>query len=309
MFFRYQPGWFPIECPFCRNGPINEDRVAIVWLSSYPKSGNTWTRVFLANLFLNPDKPVDINTLPNFTFGEHRGEYYEKFSGKKLSELSDEEINQLRPAVQRHIASASRQQTLFVKTHSAVTHLDGVPTILPEVTDGAIYIVRNPLDVAVSYAHHLAITFDEAVDAMGVSSNRLATVDNFAFQLLGSWTDHVRSWLTAPGLRPHVMRYEDMLTRPELAFGSLVKFLRLPENPARLRKAIQFSSFKTLSAQESERGFIEASKKAERFFRQGKSAVWQTTLTSAQIDKIVRDHGEFMTKFGYLKKDGTPVRV
>ena len=105
------------------------------------------------------------------------------------------------------------------------------------------------------------------------------------------------------------MRYEDMLTRPELAFGSLVKFLRLPENPARLRKAIRFSSFKTLSQQESEHGFIEASKKAAKFFRSGKSAVWQTELQPAQIDKIIHDHRDFMLKFGYLKKDGTPVRV
>lgn len=283
--------------------------MAIVWLSSYPKSGNTWTRVFLANLFANSDKPVDINSLPNFTFGEHRGEYYERFSGKTLPELTDEEINQLRPTVQRHIASAGRQQTLFVKTHSAITHLEGVPTILPEVTDGAIYIIRNPLDVAVSYSHHLDISYDEAVDAMGISSNRLATVDNFAFQLLGSWTDHVRSWLMAPGLQPHVMRYEDMLTRPEVAFGSLVRFLRLPENPTRLRKAIKFSSFKTLAKQESDHGFIEASKKAKRFFRAGKSAAWQTELNQGQIDKIVHDHGEYMLKFGYLRKDGKPVRV
>lgn len=283
--------------------------MGIVWLASYPKSGNTWTRVFLANLFLNPEKPVDINTLPQFTFGEHRGEYYEQFSGKKLSELSDEEINQLRPTVQRHIATAGRNQLLFVKTHSAITQLEGVPTILPEVTDGAVYIIRNPLDVAVSYAHHLAISYDEAVEAMGVSSNRLATVDNFAFQLLGSWTDHVRSWLTAPGLQPHVMRYEDMLSRPEQAFGSLMKFLRLPDNPARLRKAIRFSSFKTLSKQESERGFIEASKKAPKFFRSGKSAVWQTELNPSQIDKIIADHREYMLRFGYLRKDGTPVRV
>ncbi|MEJ2083836.1 MAG: sulfotransferase, partial [Acidobacteriota bacterium] len=35
----------------------------IVWLASYPKSGNTWLRAFLMN-FLDPGKrPVDINQL------------------------------------------------------------------------------------------------------------------------------------------------------------------------------------------------------------------------------------------------------
>ena len=107
--------------------------MGIIWLASYPKSGNTWVRLFLANLFSDARHPVDINKLPGFTFGEHRADFYETLSGRPLSALSDEEINRMRPEVHRHIAG-SRRETIFVKTHAAITVLDGVATITPDVT-------------------------------------------------------------------------------------------------------------------------------------------------------------------------------
>lgn len=280
--------------------------MGIVWLASYPKSGNTWMRIFLANYVCNRPQPVEINDLKNFTFGEHQLEYFERVGGRPRDQLDDVEINRLRPEVQRLIHREAKG-VAFTKTHSAINALNNIPTILPEVTEGAIYIVRNPLDVAVSYAHHLGIGYDEAVAALGNSDNQLATTDKFAFQLLGSWSDHVLSWTTAPGLRPLVLRYEDMLKRPEQAFGMVEKFLRVRPDPQRLRKAIRFSAFETVSAQEKRQGFVEKSLKADRFFRQGKAGGWRKELTPAQAERIINDHREYMTKLGYLTPAGKPV--
>lgn len=280
--------------------------MGIVWLASYPKSGNTWMRVFLANYVLNRPEPVDINELKSFTFGEHHIEYFERVSGQAAADLDDVALNRLRPEVQRMIFREAKG-IAFTKTHSAITALNGIPTILPEVTEGAIYIIRNPLDVAVSYAHHIGVGYDEAVAAMGNSDNQLATTDKFIFQVLGSWSDHVLSWTTAPGLRPLVVRYEDMLRTPEKAFGLVEQFLRVRPDPERLRKAIRFSSFETLSEQEKKHGFVEASKKAERFFRKGETGGWRRELTPAQVETIIADHRGYMSRFGYLTKDGRPV--
>lgn len=280
--------------------------MGIIWLASYPKSGNTWLRLFLANLFANPKQPFDINALPGFTFGEHRGDFYERVAGRPLSALSDEEINRLRPGVHRMIARA-RPETLFVKTHAAIDVLDSVPTITPDVTEGGIYVVRNPFDVAVSYAHHLAVPLDEAVTHMGIGTNRLATADHFAFQWLGSWSGHVTSWVDAAGLRLHVMRYEDMLAKPEKAFGALTRFLGLQPGRERLRKAIRFASFDTLSRQERERGFIERSKVTDQFFRRGKTGAWRTELSEAQVRKLIDDHRDVMRRFHYVDKDDQPL--
>lgn len=279
--------------------------MGILWLASYPKSGNTWTRAFLANLFLNSPKPVEINKLTNFAYAEYRLEFYEQITRKKRSELSDEELNQARPMVQKLIA-ASSPNTVFVKTHSAMGFTNDVPTIEPTVTEGGIYILRNPLDVCVSYAHHVGVDYDQAISAMASSDNQLSTTDSLAFNVLGSWSDHVTSWADADGLNRLVLRYEDLHRQPEKTFGKLVKFLGLPKNKDRLERAIRFSSFKELSGQETETGFIEKSKKADKFFRKGKIGGWREELNDEQVARLIDDHRVVMDRYDYLTREGTP---
>lgn len=279
--------------------------MGILWLASYPKSGNTWVRAFLANLFANAPQPVHVNQLPRFAYGDYQAAHYEQLTGRKISEMTDPEINQLRPAVQRRIA-AMRPETVMVKTHTAMTQLGDVPTILPDVTEGAVYIIRNPLDVAVSYAAHYGVSVEQSVEAMGDPGNGLVTHELNAFQYLGRWCDHVTGWVDAPGLKPHVIRYEDLCEAPEKTFAALAGFLRLPANPARLRKAIRFSSFRVLSDQERRDGFVERSQRADRFFRSGRAGDWRKTMPPGVADEVIATHRDVMDRFGYLRPDGSP---
>ena len=137
----------------------------ILWLASYPKSGNTWLRAFLANYLRNAAEPQAINALPEFALGDMRIEPYARISGKDPAAMSRDEINRLRPQAHRALAAAS-PGLVPVKTHSAIATVGGVPTITPEVTFGAIYVIRNPLDVAVSFSHHYAVSLDQAVKAI-----------------------------------------------------------------------------------------------------------------------------------------------
>ncbi len=83
-----------------------------------------------------------------------------------------------------------------------------------------------------------------------------------------------------------------------------MKYLGLPADPARLRRAIRFSSFETLARQERERGFIEQSKSNEQFFRKGQVGDWRSALTEAQVERVIENHRDVMRDFGYLSKDG-----
>ncbi len=275
----------------------------ILWLASFPKSGNTWLRAFLANYIQNPAAPVDINALPHFVWGDMRAEAYEKLCGKRGEDLSREELSRLRPEAHRLMAQHA-SDLIFVKTHSVFAVLDGVPAITPEVTFGAVYVVRNPLDVAVSFASHYALPIEHAVKAICFEGLAIEPKPGHVRQVVSDWTSHVRSWLGAPGLRLKAIRYEDLSARPRETFAGVLAFLGLAPDAERLARAIRFSSFRELARQESRAGFIERSKGAERFFRKGRVGGWRRELAPAQVEAIVRRHREVMIEQGYLSPAG-----
>jgi hypothetical protein len=275
----------------------------ILWLASYPKSGNTWLRAFLANYLHNGPEPIDINSLPRFSFGDMRIEFYEKVSGLTAASLSSRDINRLRPLVHRHFAN-SRQGIVFVKTHSILSAIEDIPTITPEVTFGAIYVVRNPLDVAVSFSHHYGYSIEETVRAICDKDFVHPGGEGQIMQALSDWSGHVRSWLRAPGLYLRVLRYEDMVGNPLTTFGTILDFLKAPRDRRRLKKAVRFSSFKVLAEQEQNAGFREASPHAPRFFHRGRIGVWRQTLLPEQADQIIDRHREMMAEMGYISTSG-----
>ncbi|MEM7223041.1 MAG: sulfotransferase domain-containing protein [Pseudomonadota bacterium] len=276
----------------------------IIWLASYPKSGNTWLRAFLANYLSQSTKAVPINDLPKFILGDNLALHYAQFTGREVDDMSAEEIARLRPQIHEWFAR-SRQEDVFVKTHNAVALADGVPLITPQATAGAVYAVRNPLDVAVSFAHHYQIDYERAVESLGREDYRLPAANGLLPQYLGSWSRHVASWTQSQGLTLQVVRYEDLIRDPVKSFTKVIKFLGLPVNKQRLRMAVKFSSFKELSKQERSSAFVESRPDGKTaFFRQGEVGAWREALDEGQIARLVSDHRAAMTAMGYLDGEG-----
>ncbi|MGZ8915410.1 MAG: sulfotransferase domain-containing protein [Methylobacter sp.] len=281
----------------------------IYWLSSYPKSGNTWFRTFLQNLLEDGKQPVDINDLATGNIASGRG-WLDEVLGFDTAELDPDEVERLRPEVYRW--SLRDEKIGYHKIHDAYTYTtSGEPLVSREATLGALYILRNPLDVAPSFANHNHCSIDDAIARMGEDEHTLCRsrkgLPNQVRQKLLTWSEHVLSWADAPGLNRRVIRYEDMLNDPVTTFTEAARFLHLPDDSARVEKAIRFSEFKELAQQEEEKGFKECPLKTARFFRQGKSGGWRDKLTPAQVERIVADHGEVMRRFGYLDERGEPV--
>lgn len=274
----------------------------IYWLASYPKSGNTWLRVFLCNLLADGDAPVDINVLNAGGIASSRA-WLDEALGIATADLTAEEIDDLRPAVYRW--RRNQGGIGYHKIHDAYRlNEQGEPLVSREGTLGALYIVRNPLDVAPSYANHLNSSIDRAIDCMadpqatlGRSARGLAPQVQ---QRLLSWSEHVLSWVDAPGLRCHVMRYEDMQRDALHSFTAAARFLRLPDDPQRVGKAIRFSDFAELQRQERTHGFKERPPHSHGFFRQGRPGDWRERLTPLQVRRIVAQHAGVMRRFGYL---------
>jgi hypothetical protein len=273
----------------------------IVWLASYPKSGNTWLRAYLANLVADRAEPLRPNELMNHADDEALPERFSELAGKPSAELDFGEIAVLRPQVHALIAQRA-QGTRLVKSHNMAGSVDGHPLYNWRVSAGAIYLVRNPLDVAVSMTHHFGLSVDEAIERLGNDNVATANDGLFVSQVLGSWSRHVAGWVDAAGqLGPRglVLRYEDLLEKPEKHFSKAAKLLGVRDR-ARIERAVKHASFGTLSTLEKREGFIEAANEQSRFFRSGKANQWREALSREQIARVVHDHREQMAKFKYL---------
>jgi hypothetical protein len=271
----------------------------IVWLASYPKSGNTWLRAFLANLVANRAAPLTLAELPNYALLEAEPALYGQVAGRASTTLGFDDICALRPQVHAMIAAASRG-TVFVKTHSIAAAYAGVPQITPQVTAGAIAVVRNPLDVVVSMAHHFGISIDDAITYLGDPRAATANSELFVAEFLGSWSQHVRSWADQAGPRVLVLRYEELLETPEAGFGAVARLVGLGADSERVTRAIAHARFDALAALEKRDGFVEAAATDRRFFRSGRADEWREVLTRAQVQRVIVDHREQMQRFDYV---------
>ncbi len=273
---------------------------SIVWLASYPKSGNTWTRVFLANYLANQDKPLSINQVRHFALGDAIAKTY-KMVSKGQVDLNDyKSVLRYRNAVLQGIVS-NNADVNFVKTHNYCGKAFDVELIPDQYTRSAIYILRNPLDVVLSFARHFGRDIDNAVEIMSHPDHVTQPDDSTVFQFLGSWGNHVRSWEVERRFPMLLLRYEDLQSNPEENFSKILKHIGVPIEENRLAKAVEFSSFKELRKQEDDSGFIEKSPKADKFFAKGTSGQWKTELPGNLAKKLRKENRKLMKKYGYIE--------
>jgi hypothetical protein len=287
----------------------------IIWLASYPKSGNTWTRIFLTNYLRNADQPANINQLEPIPMASLFSEL-SYFSGLQTSLFTPDEQDALRPNSYRLWAHSTRMDLLdsglkISKVHDAYQVLpDGQALFPADVTRAAVYILRSPLDITVSFASHSHGSLDDTIARMSDPEDTLEVdagdVPTQLRQRLGTWSNHVLSWVDQSGLNPHIMRYEDMYADPIGSFRKLVLHLFESVDETILEKAVRFSGFDELKKQETNDGFVERAAASPSFFRKGKIGDWRGQLNDQQVAQLIEAHGEVMTRFGYLSASGEP---
>jgi hypothetical protein len=271
----------------------------IVWLASYPKSGNTWLRAFLANYLFEFDGPASFEAVQRISTGDASGPAYAELSGRDPRRLTLPEYVETR---RRHLARIANggAPVNFVKTHAPNGRVGGAALIPAGLTRQAIHLVRHPLDLLVSYADHWGIGLAAAARQIADAKNAVPATARSAVQFLGSWSGHVASWTGARDFPVMTLRYEDMMADSERAFTAVLRHIGAPVDGAVLARAIDAASFRRLAAMETAGGFPERGPMQKRFFREGRIGQWHDAVPEAVAQRVIRDHRAAMQRLGYL---------
>lgn len=271
----------------------------LVWLVSYPKSGNTWVRAILTALSVKSEDVFDINALTSNT-GPVSPDLFEDMMGVCWSELTVRERRHLLPDFTAELAREARG-SVYHKTHMNFGFSpSGKPIFHQRERAVAVYIVRDPRQVAISHAHFFGTDIDEAIAVMNDPKRRVALGGYESTESVGRWTDHVTGWLSQDYIPTHVMQYEAMKADPFRAVSEMLAFVGVDASSEAIKAAIEATRFDRLQKLERKHGFKERSYATDHFFRSGTSDEWRTVLTQRQRQQIVHDQAPAMHMLGYL---------
>ena len=271
-----------------------------IFLASYPKSGNTWIRAIIGNLY-NFDKDFSLKTLKSIPFLSIKKNFNE-FENKFFSDnnfLHFDWVSQNIIECQKILNNKSNHLNIF-KTHS-VRHKKFTNET---VNAGFIYIVRDPRDIVVSFKNFSGKEFDEIINEL-IFQKKLMINTNGAKELLSTWDLHVQSWLNYNTVPRLIIKYEDLKLNPKEVVLNIKEFLnkihklKIDLSDQHIDKIIENTNFNNLIKLENQNGFDEATKYS-KFFRSGKSNQWKDILSKTQVQLIENNLQTSMKYFNYI---------
>lgn len=227
-------------------------------------------------------------------------ELMDDFAGVPSAELTWPEISRALNPFWRHYAE-SVTAPHFLKVHSCFQRDDRQQAIFPaSVSKGAICIVRDPLDITLSFAAQFGKSVDEAINQMGQDYMYEQRGSPHLPEKWASWSCNVTSWLDQSEIEICLIRYEDMLADDMKALTRVLEFCGITPDQKQLQCAVQAARFDALQSAEEASGFVEKAANQQSFFRQGTAGQWRDRLTRVQVQRIADMHGNAMERLGYL---------
>ena len=271
----------------------------IVWIASYPKSGNTMVRSFLSD-YLNKSKT-------NFDFSMLKK--INRFPRKELYDNLKINYNNFSEIVSNWTNMQSylnlKDETVYLKTHNAMCTINNHPFTNKNYTLGIIYLVRDPRDVILSYSSHLGKSIEDTFQLMTDKlAKGMVKYDGkyVTDSILSSWSENYKSWKNYNLKNKIIIKYEDLVSNPYKYFFKIVTYLNeingLTIDQQMINKSIENTNFAKLKKLEKKFGFEE--KEHGVFFRKGKSGNWKTELDKKIAFQIEQAFKEEMKELNYL---------
>ena len=275
----------------------------ISWIASYPKSGNTFIRSFLASYLFSDTGKFDFDLLYNIL----------QFPSLKFSKT---DLFSKKDAAQNWIYNQNfffNNKDTFLKTHNTLIEFEGYKFTSPKQTKGAIYIVRDPRNVVLSMSHHYSLTYEESFEKMINNEASLLEKtfnnDHSNFTFLGSWSNHYKSWRDNNEFKVLFLKYEDFEENAEKEFKKILSFIyelkneKFIINDEKFSNALKSTNFTNLKNKENIYGFEESiySDKGKKlnFFNFGFQNKWQKKLPNDIVKKINLSLKNEIIELGY----------
>ena len=282
----------------------------IIWLASYPKSGNTYVRAFLSAYYYSEDGKFNFNQISNIDQFPH-----EKFFKQKVNNISDASKQWI--PMQREINQ--NKKIKFFKTHSFLGNYQGNHFTTPETTLGAIYIVRDPRNVLTSLKNHYSFDDDEALKMLTDKTRSLMSNNgsHASFTYISSWAENYLSWYKYNQFRRLFIKYEDLISNKYETFRDIIVFINTlmnrveGVNKIKLQQAIETTNFDVFKKREisesldkSENDFKKwrkfHSENKNLFFNLGPENNWKQILNTKISNKIEVSFEKEMKQLEYL---------
>ena len=279
----------------------------IIWLASYPKSGNTWLRSLLASYYFSKDGSFDFKLLDNID----QFPSTQFFRDKKDTFLAPEDTSNLWLSEQEKITQDNKIR--FLKTHNALCKINSNSFTNEKNTLAGIYIIRDPRNIVTSLANHYQVDVNKAFDFM--KDEKKALIEKVNERYLGfvpilSWVLHQESWIKCTKFPVLTIRYEDLQLETFQTLLKVIKFINKLSNLENLinetkaKKSIISCEFEKLKKLENKNGFSEAmvdkkTKKKISFFNLGRKNDYKRLLQTNLIDEMSSLYNQQIKKFNY----------
>ena len=279
----------------------------IIWLASYPKSGNTWVRSIISTLLYSSDGAFNfdlIKKIPQFPKKEVFKDLVKDFSN--FNEIKKNWIT-----VQGKINS--EKEIKLLKTHNGKYTVEKDNFTDDQNSLAVIYIVRDPRTLVKSISNHFTKSHYDACKFL-IAPSLIGNGKNFEerkdgiLTLIGKWNDHYRSW-TKNKNNLLLIKYEDLVNNPETELTKLIKFLEkyisFKTSEKKNKTILETTSFSNLKNMEEQGLFKEGvlNKKTNNkanFFHLGPKNKWQDTIDKKIINEIEENFHKEMKELGYL---------